>query len=87
MTDNSIISKIFDVYLDNEFEGINPVIGDDCKEVYDNLEKFEQQHHFSNSDIVYLDTEIISELTYASKLKGFEDGFKLAVRLLLENTL
>ena len=77
----NVIHLIFDTaYLDNEFEGIQPLRSNDLQNEYEKLNDFEKQHGISEA--VHLDfDEVLTKFIYASELKGFTNGFKLAVRL------
>lgn len=80
----NIISSIFSAYLDNAFEGIHALNMDDLQVVYANLKKFEEKHNISLSELNDIETDIINEITSISELKGFTNGFKIAVRLIFE---
>lgn len=76
-----IMSQIFDLYLNDNFEGIS---SSDWEEDYKKIKEFEEQHKFSISDCTYLEADIINSLVHKSEMLGFSNGFKLAVRLLSE---
>lgn len=80
---NDIITTIYHTYIANAFEDIQASSTD--SQVADaNLEEFEKKHNISTEEQNDIEENIITEITYASKLKGFTDGFKLAVRLMSE---
>lgn len=80
----NIITAIYRKYLNNAFEGIHALDTDDLQDAYANLEKFEKKHNISLSEHNDIETDIIDEVASASELKGFTNGFKLAVRLIFE---
>lgn len=80
----NIISTIYRQYLDNAFEGIQALDFDDLQAAYANLDEFEKKHNISLSEHNAFETDILSEITNISELKGFTNGFKLAVRLIFE---
>lgn len=81
---DNIISSIFHSYINGEIEGVSALTCDDLQTAYANLDKFIEKHNMSKSEYNGIDTDIISEATYVSEYKGFTNGFKLAVRLILE---
>lgn len=83
MFDN-IMRQIFDMYLDNDFEGIRPLFQDDWQKEYEELTKFERKHQFSGADRTHLECDLLNPVIYKSELKGFANGFKVAVRLMSE---
>ncbi len=80
----NIITAIYRKYLDNAFEGIHALDCDDLRIAYANLEEFEKKYNISLSEHNDIETDIINEATSVSELKGFTNGFKLAVRLIFE---
>lgn len=80
----NIITAIYRKYLDNAFEGIHALNCDDLQVVYANLKEFEKKHNISLSEHNDIETDIINEVASVSELKGFTNGFKLAVRLIFE---
>lgn len=81
---NNIISSIYKAYLENEFEGIQALRCEDLQVAYANLKEFEKKHNISLSEHNDIETDTISETSNTSELKGFTNGFKLAVRLIFE---
>lgn len=82
--DNKIISAIYDEYLDNAFDDIKALNTDDLQAAYANLDEFEKKHNISLPEHNDIETNIINEVAGVSELKGFTNGFKLAVRLIFE---
>lgn len=80
----NIISSIYNAYLDNEFEGIQPLRSNDLQSGYKKLNDFEKKHNISTAEQNEFYTEVLNEFTVISELKGFTNGFKLAARLLME---
>ena len=80
----NIITAIYRKYLNDAFEGIHAIDCDDLQIAYANLEKLEKEHNISLSEHIDIETDIINEITSVSELKGFTNGFKLAVRLIFE---
>ncbi len=80
----NIITAIYHEYLNNAFEGIQTLNMDDLQDAYANLEKFEKKHNISLSEHNDIEADIIDEVANTSELKGFTNGFKLAVRLIFE---
>lgn len=80
----NIITAIYREYFNNAFEGIHALDFDDLEVAYANLEKFEKKHNISLSEHNDIETDIIDEVASVSELKGFTNGFKLAVRLIFE---
>lgn len=82
--DNKIIAAIYDECLDNVFDGIKALNTDDLQAAYANLDEFEKKHNISLSEHNDIETNTINEVAGVSELKGFTNGFKLAVRLIFE---
>lgn len=82
----SFLSKLFSVYLNDELEGVTALRPDDLESQYEELEAFEKKHDISGKEEVALSL-IIGDFSWASEMKGFENGFKVAVRLFLESML
>ena len=80
----NIITAIYRKYLNDAFEGIHAIDCDDLQIAYANLDKLEKKHNISLSEHNDIETDIIIEVTSVSELKGFTNGFKLAVRLIFE---
>lgn len=81
---NDILNTIYKHYVDDAFEGIQALNFDDLQNAYANLDEFEKKHNISLSEHNNFETDILSEITNISELKGFTSGFKLAVRLIFE---
>lgn len=82
--DSNILNAIYDVYVDNVFEGIQALNFDDLKDAYASLDEFMKKNNLSLSERNSLEANIISTISYTSEQKGFANGFKLAVRLIFE---
>ena len=80
----NIISSIYNAYLDNEFEDIQPLRPNDLQSGYEKLNDFEKKHNISTAEQNEFYTDVLNEFTAISELKGFTNGFKLAARLLME---
>lgn len=81
---NDILNTIYRHYVDDAFEGIQALDFDDLQTAYANLDEFEKKHNISLSEHNNFETDILSEITKISELKGFTNGFKLSVRLIFE---
>lgn len=83
---NNILKVIYDEYTDMSFssEGICPFPSEEWQKETAALEKFAQQHNFSDNDRSNLECDVISGFLYKSGLEGFINGFKLALRLFVE---
>ena len=71
----NIISSIYNAYLDNEFEDIQPLRPNDLQSGYEKLNDFEKKHNISTSEQNELYTDILNEFTAISEMKGFTNGF------------
>lgn len=75
---DSYIQKLFEIYINNEFEGIQGLQFDDLKVEYNKLNAFGKIHNFSVEDRIYIEDDILSEVTEISERAGFTGGFKVA---------
>lgn len=81
---DSIIPKLYEMCLNNEFEGIQASQENDLQIAYDKLRIFEKQHNWGAGCSLDFENNILNEFTLMSEQRGFVCGFKVAVRLLLE---
>ena len=79
--DTSIIDAIFSAYLDNKFEGVQTLSTDDLQAAYAKLNEFEKKHNISETEHIEFEDDVLSEIFCTCEHKGFENGFKLALRL------
>jgi len=82
--DNNILGALFDSYIENSFKSIKAMDTNDlCKE-RSALDEFSKKHGLSQREQSFLENEIINDMTLISEYKGFTNGFKLAMRMILE---
>lgn len=80
----NVLCAIYSAYLDDEFNGIQPLRASDLKCEYEKLGVFEKKHNISAQERFDFETDILNEFTNASERKGFTNGFKLALQLAFE---
>lgn len=81
---DSIIPKLYEMCLNNEFEGIQALQVNDLQIGYEKLDIFEKQHNISMKDHTDFEFDVLNEFTEVSEQIGFICGFKVAVRLMSE---
>lgn len=81
---DSIIPKLYEMCLNKEFEGIQPLQENDMQTAYDKLRIFEEQYNLSAGCSLDFENNILDEFTLISEQRGFSCGFKVAVRLMSE---
>ncbi len=83
MNDN-IMSKLYELCLCGEIEGIQAIRESDLQSEYEKIDIFEKQHGISATDHRKFEDDVLTEFTYASGLNGFICGFAFAVKLIME---
>lgn len=78
----SIIPKLYEMCLNNEFNGIQALQNDDLQIGYDKLDIFEKQNNISAEAHAKFEAYVLNEFTEVSEQIGFMCGFKVAVRLM-----